>query len=133
MKRALRLEHVAFNVADPEAVAAWYVAHFGLRIARRNHDAARTHFLATADGVVLLEFYNNPAAPIPPYAEKHYLELHLAFASADPETDARRLIAAGATVADSFKVIPCGDRMIMLRDPFGLCVQLVQRQVSLLP
>lgn len=132
MSLALRLEHVAFNVADPVAVAAWYSANLGLKIRRAGTDPARTHFVATTDGVVLLELYCNPAAPVPAYAEKHFLELHLAFASHDPAGDGARLCAAGATVAEDFKTTPAGDSMIMLRDPFGLALQLVKRREPML-
>ncbi|HEY0944379.1 MAG TPA: VOC family protein [Opitutaceae bacterium] len=132
MSLALRLEHIAFNVADPVATAAWYRANLGLKIVRAGTDPARTHFVATADGAVMLELYCNPAAPVPAYAQKHFLELHLAFVSRDPQADAATLCAAGATVAEAFKTTPAGDEMIMLRDPFGLCVQLVKRREPML-
>ena len=31
----LNVEHVACNVAEPAAMAAWYVEHLGMRIVRR--------------------------------------------------------------------------------------------------
>lgn len=131
--KPLRLEHVAFNVADPVKVSAWYAQHLGMKVVRAGSDPAKTHFIATGDGVILLELYANGAAPIPQYAHKHFLELHLAFASDDPEADGARLVAAGASIAEAFKVTPAGDRMIMLRDPFGLCLQLVNRREAMLP
>lgn len=127
-----RLEHVALNVADPAAVAAWYGEHLGLRVVRTGTDPARTTFVATADGVVLIELYCNTAAPVATYRQRHPLELHLAFGSEDPAADGDRLIKAGATLFEAFKITPAGDRMIMLRDPFGLALQLVWRAQPML-
>ena len=31
----LNVEHVACNVADPVAMAAWYVEHLGMRVVRK--------------------------------------------------------------------------------------------------
>src|SRR4051812_34648672 len=42
----LNLEHVACNVADPPAMAAWYVEHLGMRIVRQSSDPPQIHFLA---------------------------------------------------------------------------------------
>ena len=129
---SLRLEHLALNVTDPAAVAAWYGEHLGLRVVRLGTDPARTTFLATADGLVLFELYCNTAAPVGTYGQKHPLELHLAFRSDDPAADAERLIGACASLFEAFKTTPAGDRMVMLRDPFGLALQLVWRAQPML-
>lgn len=128
----MRIEHLAFNVKDPRAVAAWYRDHLGMTIARQLDDAAVTTFLAAETGHVLLEIYNNPADAVPNYAEMDFLLLHIAFECHDVAGESQRLIAAGATVADPLKTIPSGDRMIMLRDPWGLAIQLVQRAKPML-
>jgi len=33
----LNVEHIAWNVADPAAVADWYVSNLGMRVFRSNH------------------------------------------------------------------------------------------------
>ena len=38
----LNVEHVACNVAEPVAMAAWYVEHLGMRIVRKNRGPRRT-------------------------------------------------------------------------------------------
>lgn len=129
---ALRLEHLALNVADPQKTAAWYVQHLGLRVMRAGDDIARTTFLATCDGAVLIELYNNNTAPIPAYAQKHPLELHLAFCSDDPQGEAERLLKAGAMLSEPTRLTPAGDEVVMLRDPFGLALQLVKRAKAML-
>ena len=46
----LNVEHVACNVSDPAAMAAWYVEHLGMRIVRRVPTPPYIHFLADASG-----------------------------------------------------------------------------------
>jgi glyoxylase I family protein len=127
----LRLEHVALNVTDPRAVADWYVAHLGMRIVRRVEGPPHTRFLADAAGATVIELYENPAARIPDYRGMDPLELHLAFDSGDPDTDREALVQAGA-IALSDAVLPDGSRLLMLRDPWGLALQLCARATPLL-
>ena len=80
----LNVEHVACNVSDPAAMAAWYVDNLGMRILRRNTAAPYIHFLADARGQVAIEIYSNAADPVPDYRAQHPLRFHLAFAADDP-------------------------------------------------
>ena len=59
------------------------------------------------------------------------LELHLAFDSQDPDADRAALVLAGAT-ALSDDLLPDGSRLLMLRDPWGLALQLCARATPLL-
>ncbi len=123
----LTVEHVAWQVQDPQAVAAWYADHLGFRIVRKNDDPARTHFIADGAGKVLVEIYNNPAAPIPDYSQQHPLILHLAFATDDPARARDGLLKAGCTIAEDLRQTPAGDTLVMLRDRFGFAIQLCKR------
>ncbi|HEV7298868.1 MAG TPA: VOC family protein [Tepidisphaeraceae bacterium] len=124
----LSVEHVAWQVDDPVAVAQWYVRHLGFRVVRRNdNDPARTHFLADAGGRCVVEIYRNPAASVPNYRAMHHLHLHLALAVTDPRATRDALLAAGCTVDDDLRTTPAGDQLCMLRDPFGFAVQLCRR------
>lgn len=123
------LEHIAFNVADPVAVAAWYGKNFGLQIVRHIPQPAQTHFLAD-DSATVLEIYCNPPDKVPNYRNMNPLLFHLAFISADPAADSQRLIAAGATYVEEVRQ-PDGSHLIMLRDPWGLALQLCKRAKSL--
>lgn len=126
----MQFEHFALNVSDARAVAAWYVAHLGFRIARRREDAPFTHFLADDTGRVIVEFYSNPAASVPDYAAQHPLCFHLAVVAADARAERSRLEAAGATLFRE-EPQPDGSLLIMLRDPWGVPLQLCQRTVPL--
>ena len=128
----LKVEHIAWNVSDPVAMAAWYVEHLGMRIARSVPTPPHIHFLADAAGRVVVEIYSNPADPVPDYASMHPLRFHVAFAADDLDASRAALVAAGATFVDESS-LPDGSRLVMLRDPWGLALQLVKRATPLLP
>ena len=44
------IEHFALNVADPVAIAAWYVQHLGFQVVRHVDNTTQTHFLADSAG-----------------------------------------------------------------------------------
>ena len=123
----MRIEHVGYQVADPHAVAEWYAAHLGFQLRRAQPEPPYTTFMADASGQVLIEFYANPTAPIPAYAEQNPLVLHLAFSVDDVPAERDRLLAAGATLAEEARSLPNGDMICMLRDPFGFAIQVVTR------
>lgn len=122
----MRFEHFALNVPDVRAHAQWYVDHLGFSVARARPDAPFTHFLADDSGRVIVELYSNPAAPYPPYAATPPLCFHVALVAPDAPAERRRLEAAGATLFLE-ESLPDGTLLIMLRDPWGVPVQLCQR------
>jgi glyoxylase I family protein len=122
----MRFEHFALNVPDAPATAAWYVAHLGLTVLRARTEAPFTHFLADETGRVFIELYTNPKDPIPEYPGQHPLRVHFAFAVTDAKAEQARLIQAGATLAME-EPQPDGSMLIMMRDPWGVPVQLCQR------
>ena len=127
----MKLEHVALNVADPVAMAAWYCQHLGMSIAHSIAEAPHTHFLADSSGTVLLEIYCNPPDQVPAYADMDPLLVHVAFVSSDPEADSKALVTAGATRVHDLR-LDDGSHLVMLRDPWGLALQLCKRAVPML-
>lgn len=126
-----RIEHVACNVPEPVEAAAWYVRHLGMRIARYTGGPTEIHFLADAAGASVIEFYRNPAAAVPDYAAMHPMQMHIAFLADDPDAAGAALVEAGAVLEDTTD-LPDGSRLVMLRDPWGVPIQLVRRAVPLL-
>ena len=127
----LPFEHLAINVSDPVAVAAWYVEHLGMEVVRRGDPPVHMHFLADASRRAMIELYVNPAAPADIYRDLHPTQLHLAFTSVDPDADTERLVAAGATLVEHL-YSPDGSHLVMLRDPWGLAIQLAKRATPML-
>jgi catechol 2,3-dioxygenase-like lactoylglutathione lyase family enzyme len=119
-------EHFAINVREPAAQSRWYVQHLGFTIARRREDAPFTHFLADGTGRVVVELYENPIAAIPDYAAADPLTFHIAVVSLEAAADRARLEDAGATLARE-EPQPDGSVLIMMRDPWGVPLQLCQR------
>ncbi len=127
----MKIEHVAFNVSDPVAVASWYVLHLGLEVVRHIPVPTQTHFLADDSGATVLEIYCNPPDQVPDYASMNPLLFHLAFVSDSPSDDSSLLIAAGASPVDELR-LPDGSYLVMLRDPWGMALQLCKRAAPLL-
>ena len=127
----LNLEHIACNVADPPAMAAWYVEHLGMRVVRHSPDPPQIHFLADAAGRAVIEIYRNGEDAIPDYPAMNPMRFHIAFAAPDPDAARDALVAAGATFLEE-RALPDGSRLLMLRDPWGVPLQLCKRPTSLL-
>jgi len=127
---SLPLEHIAFNVADPQRMAAWYVTHLGMRAVRQSAEPPFIHFLEDAGRSMLIELYCNPADRVPHYGEMDPMQLHVAFAATDPDAARAELEAAGAAFIEERR-LPDGSRLLMLRDPWGLAIQLCKRATPL--
>ncbi|MGO8690348.1 MAG: VOC family protein [Thermoguttaceae bacterium] len=127
----MRLEHIALQVADAAAMADWYVTHLGFGIRRRSDQPTVARFLADDSGSILFEIYCSPNAPVPDYGRMSPTVLHLAVLSADLAADVLRLVAAGATLLSGPETSG-GDHFAMLRDPWGMPLQLVRRAEPML-
>ncbi len=128
----MKIEHFACNVPDPVAMADWYVQHLGMKLVRSGNPPINARFLADESGSVMIEIYCNEKAPIPDYTAMDPLVMHLAFVSEDVPADCRRLVEAGATVVDAPMVTPSGDHLAMLRDPWGVAIQLCRRATPMI-
>jgi len=124
---AIRMEHLALNVADPAKMAQWYVDHLDMKVLREGPPPVNGRFIADVGGNVMLELYTNPPDAVPDYASMDPLLLHVAFMVDDVDATRARLIVAGATPAGAVEVTPGGDKIAMLRDPWGLAIQFVNR------
>jgi glyoxylase I family protein len=122
----MKLEHVALQVSNPAAMARWYEEHLAMRVVRVGDPPGNARFLADEAGQSVLEVYAG-TLPVPDYASMDPLLLHVAFAPSDVAAARSRLVAAGATAVGELVVTPAGDRFAMLRDPWGLALQLARR------
>ncbi len=127
----MKIEHVAFNVSDPVAMATWYCQTLGLTVASSMDEPPYAYFLADDGGTVMLEIYCNPKEHVPDYRAMDPLLLHLAFVSTEPEADKQRALDAGATLVQD--ILPeDGSHIVMMRDPWGLAFQFCRRTTPLL-
>jgi glyoxylase I family protein len=122
----MTFEHFALNVPDARAMSRWYADHLGFAVVRRREDSPYTQFLADETGRMTVELYSNPRADVPDYAARHPLVFHIAVIAADARKECERLEAAGAQRFQE-EALPDGSLLIMMRDPWGIPLQLCQR------
>ena len=123
----IRLEHVALNVENPAGMAKWWCENLGMKIVRKGPPPVNMYFISDAGGNMMLEIYHNPPDAVPDYRSMNPLMLHIAFMVDDVKGTCRKLVAAGATVASEATVTDSGDELAMLRDPWGVPIQIVKR------
>ncbi|MDH3650897.1 MAG: VOC family protein [Saprospiraceae bacterium] len=120
------LEHIAINVPDSVRMADWYVKNCQMRVVIQIEEPPYTRFLADHEGKTCIEIYSNKEVPLPDYHDVHHLSYHQAFSVDDLEATKDHLIEQGATFVEEVN-FPDGTRLIMLRDPWGIPLQLVKR------
>ena len=119
-------EHFAINVTDIDARIAWYVAHLELEVVSAQKEPPFMNFLADSGGRVIMELYNRPDAEITDFGKQHQLTFHVAFVSENAQGDKERLVGEGASYVEEVKKDD-GSHLVMLRDPWGMPLQLCQR------
>jgi catechol 2,3-dioxygenase-like lactoylglutathione lyase family enzyme len=122
----MRFEHFALNVPDTRAHARWYVDHLGFTVARQREDAPFTHFLADDSGRIVVELYTNTSQAFLNFATMHQLLFHFAVVAKDAKAERARLEKVGAKLIIE-EPLADGSLLIMLRDPWGVPLQLCQR------
>jgi catechol 2,3-dioxygenase-like lactoylglutathione lyase family enzyme len=127
----MKFEHFALNVPDATATSLWYENHLGLTVVKKMEESPFMTFMADDSGTVMLEIYTNPKGETLDFTAFHPLAVHLALVSENPTEDMNRLIKAGATLF-SDDIHPDGSHLIMLRDPWGICLQLCKRAMPML-
>jgi glyoxylase I family protein len=123
----MRIEHAGIQVKDPGAMADWYVANLNFTVRRSSDVPVPVRFIADAGGQVMLEVYRNPGIDVPDYSVMDPLLLHVAFVCDDVPGTVRRLVEAGAKLISAPEIKLNGDELAMLRDPWGLAIQLCRR------
>ena len=123
-------EHFALNILHPLEFVEWYTSNCNMKIAKSMKEPPFTHFLTDSSGRTVIEIYSNPLAHIPDYDLMHPLEFHFAFTVEDVNHKKEELISAGATLVEDI-THQDGSHFVMLRDPFGIPLQLCKRAIPL--
>ncbi|MGP1992090.1 VOC family protein [Zobellia laminariae] len=122
-------EHFALNVTDIKKRVDWFVTHLGLKVVVAKEMAPFMTFLADSTGRVIMELYQKEEEPLNNFKERQPSTFHLAFVSDDAEADKQRLMAKGATFVEEVKR-EGGTHLVMLRDPWGMPLQLCERPIK---
>ena len=123
----MKLEHIAINVTEPAALAAWYGANCNLKIIRADDAEPFIHFLAESSGAGVIEIYSNPTGEYPDYASMSKFTFHIAFVVDDIEAEMARLVAAGGSAEGEPFKLGNGDTTGFVRCPWGIALQLITR------
>lgn len=123
----MKIEHLALNVEDPVAMAKWYCENLGFTILKGMNISPFAHFIADASKNMLLEIFLLPDKKVPDYRSLNPAIMHLGFSVEDIATLYEKLVSNDATIVDEISVAKSGDKIAMLRDPWGLPIQLIKR------
>ena len=122
-------EHVALNVKNIKDIKDWYVANVGLKVVSEQTEAPFMTFFEDSSGRVILELYHRPDEEITDFKTKHPLTFHMAFVSKNAEKDKIRLLDKGASLVEEITKED-GSHLVMLRDPWGMPLQLCHRTIA---
>ena len=86
-------------------------------------------FLADGSDRVILELYHKPEKAITDFTQQHFSTFHVAFVSNNAVDDKNRLLTEGAVFVEEV-LKEDGSHLIMMRDPWGMPLQLCQRTVN---
>ena len=131
-KITFRPEHIAFNVENPVAVAQWFVDNMGFKIMYKGDPPGNTRFVSDEKNNMMMELYNNQKFPKLNLPNVSYMSIHFAFMADSIEQVKEKLLAAGATIAEDITLTPSGDKVLMLRTPWGMPIQFVERAKPML-
>ncbi len=128
----MKIEHIGFNVTDSAAMADWYIANLGLKLARRNDSFPHERFLVDDSGATVIELFSRTDLPTIDFSIYDPFVFHIAFTAEDLEAEKNRLVAAGGTQDGDLIISPVGDQLQIVRCPWGFPIQLVKRVVPML-
>jgi glyoxylase I family protein len=127
----LYIEHFAMNVTDSRAKAKWYGENLQSVIVRDGKAPTYGMFIADSGKNMMFELYQQEY-PVIDFAAVSHMSIHIAFAVSDVQEVQKALAAAGATIVEKGSKRTSGDFVAMLRDPWGLPIQLVERRNPML-
>ena len=121
----IRFEHIALNVESPERVSQWYQNNLGMQVVWQNQEKTAI-FLSDINGNMMFELYHKPDASMDFTPISHAM-MHISFMAEDVVKVQSQLTEAGAMSVGEIAVSSNGDRVLNMRDPWGIPIQFVYR------
>ena len=121
------IEHIGFVITNPRAAADWYLKNLGFTILRKADDNSVAFIQETQSGLIF-ELIGNPDIHPIDMDLTHPLQVHIAIKSDNLVADRQRLVDAGALFVMDCQTSDPDARVCILKDPFGLYLQLAQRR-----
>ena len=126
--RKFNIEHIGIVVNEPVAMANWYKDVLGFNIKFAYEESGKGGaFVSDNAGGVMLEFAKLPEVSSLADKTDHYMQLHIALISEDPERDMEYLAQNGAMFVAKCPVSNPAECIIVAKDPWGNILQLVKR------
>ena len=126
-----RIEHIGICVEEPIEMAEWYHETLGFNIKFSAQDEEKgVAFLTDGSDRVMLEFGRVPNVMPLTKGISHHLQFHIALASEDPDKEADYLASKGAKFIEKCPIKRPGENLIVLSDPWGNTIQLVNRNAE---
>ena len=127
-----RLEHISLSVPDPVAMVKWYTENLGMVVVREGTAPNFNFFIADSGKHILLELANNADYVPIDLPKVNYSSMHLAFMVKNIALIKKKLLAEGAAIASDISRSKSGDQVLVLRDPWGLPIQFIERANAIL-
>jgi glyoxylase I family protein len=121
------IEHIGFVIRNPGPAADWYHAHLGFAVLRKAEDNSVAFIREPGTGLIFELIGSKDIRPVDADLS-HPLQAHIAVKSDDLDADRQRLTDAGATFVMDCKTDDPDARVCILKDPFGLYLQLARRK-----
>lgn len=123
----VRFEHIEINVPDALAFMKWYTANLGFKVIREGKSPNYVFFLSDEDKNMMFEVGQFAHHPALDFNKINTNSMHIAYAVNDITAIKEKLIATGAVLVEDIFKTPSGDQVLMLRDPWGIPIQFVER------
>jgi glc operon protein GlcG len=125
-------EHFAFNVQDAESIGKWYIKNLKMQLMREATKPNYNCFLADAGKHYMIELFDSKEFPYMDLNKLNTTAFHLAFMVKDISSIKEKLLSLKCSLIEDIKTTQSGDKVLMLRDPWGLPIQFVERQKPML-
>ena len=126
----MKIEHIGLLSSAPIQMGHWYNKHLGFKIIIEDGTDAEGVIFIKDDSGTVIEIGNLSGISPVEFRSHHPLSIHLAVECSSPENKAKCLVEAGAElIGESLKNAYKGEK-ILVRDPWGLTIQLINRKTK---
>lgn len=128
----MKIEHIGFIVPEPVSMGEWYSENFSLGVLRKlGNDEQGVVFLKDPESGTVLEFAKLKEIDPLPFRSLPDLQVHLAFESDNPLKTSGQLEKAGAEFIGESPKAEAENERFLLKDPWGMTIQIIKRKNSL--
>ena len=124
----MKIEHIGFLVSEPISMGNWYKEHLGLRIIRSFGDNEQgAVFLKDDKTGTVLEFGKLGNIPMFDYNKMDPIQIHIGIECPDPMGLAKKLELVGAKIIGASPLSEAYNERILVKDPWDITLQLINR------